>query len=307
MTNVPIGIHNNNNDDDNTCHTNHTNHHYHHNITNPTNNTKTPPPSFISFMIHSIYNKIIHIRDMIYMMYRIFFILKNDNNNHNHDDNMYSYYYKRKDNNKNNINYHHRNSFCYHNDTKKMIKNQHSTIISYDIIIAIISTFIITSFIMFHIMFRLNYTTDHNPSYFFERYQSPLESLPFDSSMYDDEEEKLGLERISFNKIYHIPESMATIGDRSNQYVKLRQLYDTKILPKNYNRSIQFVNEHIYNHPNHQSYIQLHNVPIPSYQTTNNTSTTSSSSTSKTDQSYHEYYEAYNINECPYEPPIGKY
>ena len=46
---------------------------------------------------------------------------------------------------------------------------------------------------------------------------------------------------MAFNEIYHIPESHKLVGDRSDRYAKLRKYYDHKVLPKDYDRSLAFV------------------------------------------------------------------
>ena len=48
------------------------------------------------------------------------------------------------------------------------------------------------------------------------------------------------LKPMAFNEIYHIPESHALVGDRSDRYAKLRKHYD-HLLPKDLERSMEFV------------------------------------------------------------------
>ncbi|KAL7565878.1 hypothetical protein ACA910_021469 [Epithemia clementina (nom. ined.)] len=51
------------------------------------------------------------------------------------------------------------------------------------------------------------------------------------------------LEPLPFNSIYHVPEAMETMGDRSSEYAQLRRLYDTELLPDDNERSLQFVHD----------------------------------------------------------------
>ena len=101
-------------------------------------------------------------------------------------------------------------------------------------------------------------------------------------------EEDDELEPLPFNRIYRIPEAMETMGDRSSHYADLRKRYDTELLPKDDQRSLDFIRS-------------VTKAVPPSF-----LSSSSSSTIHHSDQVHHDKNNqeaSYDITNCPYEPP----
>lgn len=131
-----------------------------------------------------------------------------------------------------------------------------------------------------------------------------------DGSDSNDDDDNF-LDPLPFHTIYRIPEAMETMGDRSAEYARLRQLYDTQRLPLDYGRSLQFIQQ--VTKPIPPSFLNLdgggghnNNVPLPRMPLANNRILHQPSEQFRLLHQHHfslKIYEPYDIHNCPFEPP----
>ena len=108
------------------------------------------------------------------------------------------------------------------------------------------------------------------------------------------------LESLDFNPIYDIPDAFDTLGDRSSEYAQLRLKYDTHILPKDYQRSLDFVQS--MTKPLPPSFLSTGPLQPPVHHSDQVEPPMHHSDQVEKDYDT-DYYEDYDINNCPDQPP----
>lgn len=177
-----------------------------------------------------------------------------------------------------------------------------------DLLIAIVATFVLTALIL-AVALKLYFY-----AFFHEENHPKFASLPQQQQQQQDITTGDDDSAMPFNELYRVPNSMRTVGDRSDRYVQLRMEIDALLPVQQYERSLAFVQEQLRLARNpyvHQVHGNLQPAPQEDYDSNADTGGDGAAAGGiqeprviqhNSDQVTNPTYDIYN---CPDTPPEG--